>query len=111
MTGTGSPGVPERNSGWTLYMIRTADGRLYTGITTDLERRLAEHSAGGRRGAKALRGRAPLQIVFRCEFTDRSQASTAEYRIKQLNRGMKERLVMGDITIQSVLGQSVLGAE
>lgn len=103
MTDTGSPGVPERDSGWTLYMVRTADSRLYTGITTDLERRLTEHRAGGQRGAKALRGRAPLQLVFCCEFSDRSQASRAEYRVKQLSRVVKERLVTGDITIQSVL--------
>ncbi|MEZ5491442.1 MAG: GIY-YIG nuclease family protein [Gammaproteobacteria bacterium] len=100
---TGISDSPVRGSGWMLYLIRTADDRLYTGITTDLDRRLTEHRAGGRRGAKALRGRAPLQLVFSCEFVDRSQASAAEYRVKQLSRIMKERLVTGDITIQSLL--------
>jgi len=88
---------------WLLYILRTADARLYTGITTDLERRVAEHSQGGPLGAKALRGRAPLQVVFTSPFADRSQASIAEYRVKQLTKATKERLIAGDITIQSVL--------
>lgn len=95
---------PER--GWWLYLIRSADARLYTGITTDLTRRLREHTEDPRRGARALRGRAPLQLVFSYEFPDRGQASVAEYRVKQLSRSMKERLVAGDITIQSVLAAS-----
>jgi len=90
-------------SHWLLYILRTADARLYTGITTDLERRVAEHNHGGALAAKALRGRAPLQVVFTYPFEDRSQASVAEYRIKQLTRATKERLIAGDITLQSVL--------
>lgn len=89
--------------GWTLYMLRAADGRLYTGITTDLQRRVSEHRLGGRLGAKALRGKAPLKVVFTCPFADRSAASVAEYRIKQLSRATKERLLSGDITLQSLL--------
>ena len=94
-----------QKSVWKLYIIRSSDSRLYTGITTDLARRLDEHREGGPRGAKALRGRGPLQLVFSCEFADRSAASAAEYRVKQLTRAMKERLVAGDISIQSVLMQ------
>ena len=90
-------------SPWVLYVLRTADERLYTGITTDLQRRLAEHAQGGKLAAKALRGRAPLQVVFTSPFADRSQASAAEYRVKQLTRAGKERLIAGDITIQSLL--------
>ncbi|MBT8145778.1 MAG: GIY-YIG nuclease family protein [Gammaproteobacteria bacterium] len=86
-----------------LYILRTADARLYTGITTDLERRFAEHSQGGQLGAKALRGRAPLQVVYTSPFNDRSQASVAEYRVKRLTRAAKERLIAGDISMQSVL--------
>ena len=94
--------IPPR---WTLYMLRAADGRLYTGITTDLQRRVSEHRLGGRLGAKALRGKAPLKIVFTCPFADRSAASVAEYRIKQLSRAAKERLLSGDITLQSLLNK------
>jgi putative endonuclease len=96
-----------QRSPWVLYILRAADARLYTGITTDLERRVAEHSEGGRLAAKALRGRAPLQLVFSSGFEDRSQASVAEYRVKRLSRAVKERLVAGDITIQSVLAGDV----
>ena len=88
---------------WVLYMLRTADSRLYTGITTDLARRFAEHCQGGRLAAKALRGRTPLQLVYSTTFDNRSQASVAEYRIKRLSRAAKEQLVAGDITIQSIL--------
>ncbi len=89
--------------GWTLYMVRSADSRLYTGITTDPGRRIEEHRRGGRRGAKALRGRAPLNLVFSCSFADRSTALTAEYRVKQLSRSMKERLIAGEFTLQSLI--------
>lgn len=92
---------------WVLYILRTADARLYTGITTDLERRVTEHSQGGALGAKALRGRSPFTVVFISPFADRSQASVAEYRVKQLNRVAKERLIAGDVTIQSVLAGDV----
>ena len=92
---------------WLLYILKTADARLYTGITTDLSRRLAEHSQGGKSAAKALRGRAPLEVVFTSPFADRSAASIAEYRVKQLSRAGKDRLIAGDISIQSVLSGDV----
>jgi putative endonuclease len=85
-------------SGWHVYMIRTARGQLYTGISTDVQRRLAEHEQG-RAGAKSLRGKGPLALVWQCEANDRSHASQLEYRIKQLSRQDKERLVSGEITV------------
>lgn len=100
--GKTSAGNPTQSL-WVLYMLRTADSRLYTGITTDLARRFAEHCQGGRRAAKAVRGRTPLQLVYSSTFDNRSRASVAEYRVKRLSRAAKERLVAGDITIQSIL--------
>ena len=73
-------------------MVRTAAGHLYTGISNDVPRRFAQHQAG--RGAKALKGKGPLQLVFQCEAGDRSQASKLEYRLKQLNKSQKEALVL-----------------
>jgi len=73
-------------------MLRCADDSLYTGIATDVDRRLAEHSSG-RRGAKYLKGRLPVSLVFVYEAGDRSSASRLEYRIKRLSRAEKERLV------------------
>ncbi|MFI8414994.1 GIY-YIG nuclease family protein [Serratia sp. NPDC078593] len=72
-------------------MLRLPSGMLYTGITTDVTRRLAQHQAG--KGAKALRGKGELTLAFQCEAGDRSQALRLEYRIKQLSKKEKERLV------------------
>ena len=76
---------------WRLYILRTASGMLYTGITNDVQRRFAQHQCG--KGAKALRGKGPLELVFHCEAGDRSLASKLEYQVKQLKRQEKIRLV------------------
>ena len=86
---------------WYLYLIRSHDNRLYTGITTDVERRLSEHRAG--KGAKALRGRGTLTLVFSQRVGDRSQALRIEYRIKQLSKIQKERLVNQDIRLEDLI--------
>jgi len=77
---------------FSLYLLRCADGSLYTGIATDVARRLREH-ADARRGARYLRGRAPYQLVFACEVGDRSAASRIEHCIKRLGKAEKEQLV------------------
>jgi putative endonuclease len=76
---------------WHLYLLRMPGGMLYTGITTDVARRLAQHQAGS--GAKALRGKGSLDLVFHCPVGDRSSALRLEYRVKQLSKKQKERLV------------------
>ena len=87
--------------GWFLYLIRTADNTLYTGITTDVQRRLAQHQAG--KGAKALRGKEGLALAFFAEVGERGLALKLEYRIKQLSKRQKERLVAGDGTFEALL--------
>jgi putative endonuclease len=82
---------PAVSSLWHLYMLRTPSGMLYTGITTDVIRRLQQHQSG--KGAKALRGKGELTLVFHCPAGDRSQASKLEYQIKQLSKKQKEQLV------------------
>ena len=84
---------------WFVYLILCADGSLYTGITTDVERRLQEHQQGAPRGARYLRGRGPLQVVYQCTATDRSQASVLECRIKRLSKLQKQRLVAGELEL------------
>ena len=74
-----------------VYLIRCGDDTLYTGYTTNVERRLEEHQRGD--GAKYTRGRGPLELVHIEEFTTRSAAMTREYEIKQLSRDAKERLI------------------
>ncbi len=72
-------------------MLRCADGSLYTGITTDVPRRVSEHERG-KRGAKYLRGRGPFELVYQRTVGDRSVATRIEYRVKQLPRIEKENL-------------------
>lgn len=76
---------------WHLYMLRMPSGMLYTGITTDVGRRVAQHQAG--KGAKALRGKGELELVFHYQVGDRSTALKLEYRVKQLSKKQKESLV------------------
>ncbi|WP_147199979.1 GIY-YIG nuclease family protein [Pantoea sp. MBD-2R] len=76
---------------WHLYIVQTAKGMLYTGITNDVARRFSQHQTG--KGAKALRGKGPLTLLFYCEAGDRSSASKLEYQVKQLKRQDKIRLV------------------
>ena len=76
---------------WKLYILRCGDGSLYTGITTDVERRLETHRSG--KGAKYTRGRGPLELVYREECGDHSAALKRELEIKKLPREEKEKLI------------------
>ncbi len=78
---------------WKVYILRCNDGSLYTGITTDLQRRLAEHNNQGIKSAKYLRGRAPCTLVYYEHVGDRATASKREYAIKSLSKDAKEHLV------------------
>ncbi|GAB5497989.1 MAG: hypothetical protein PsegKO_03000 [Pseudohongiellaceae bacterium] len=99
-------------SSWTLYLLRCADGSLYTGITTDLQRRLQEHSGelGSGRGAKSLRGRQPLTVAYQLPVASKSIGLQLEYRIKQLRRKDKERLVLGGLDPASLLPSEAVAA-
>ena len=76
---------------WYLYMVRCRDGSLYTGITTDVVRRFAEHQ--GNAGAKYLRGREPLQLALQKKVGSRSLAMGVESRVKKLPKANKEELL------------------
>lgn len=75
---------------WTVYILECADKTLYTGITTDMERRLAEHCKGI--GAKYTRGRAPYKIIYTEQYLTKSDASRREAEIKSLKRERKLKL-------------------
>ena len=77
---------------WVVYILECKDGTLYTGITDDLERRLAAHNAG--KGAKYTRGRGPLRLHYKENCEDHSHALRREYAIKQLPRA--EKLALGN---------------
>lgn len=87
---------------YSVYILRCGDGSLYTGIAIDVARRLREHAAGAR-GAKYLRGRGPLQLVFSRPVGDRCRASRAEHRIKQLDRPRKEALIDGTVSFAELI--------
>ena len=82
---------------WHLYLIRCDDGALYTGITTDVQRRLQEHRRN--RGARRLRGRGPLELVFAQAVGDRGLALRLESAVKRWSKARKERLVGGQIRL------------
>ena len=77
---------------WTVYIIEADDGRLYTGVTTDMERRWREH-LDGRGGAKFFRGRKPQALRYTEPALDRSAAQRREHRIKGMSRQAKLRLI------------------
>ena len=76
-----------------LYILRCSDDTLYTGITTDIKRRIAEHN-GGQKGARYTRARQPVSLVYSEEYDDRSSASKREYYIKhKMSRKDKSKLI------------------
>jgi len=82
-------------SDWWVYMVRCRSGRLYTGITTDTERRFREHCGEGGRGARFFRSDPPEAMVYTEAAVDRSAASKREAAIKKLSRQQKLRLIDG----------------
>jgi putative endonuclease len=89
------------NTRYSVYILRCNDDTYYTGIATDVERRVAEHH-GTARGAKYLQGRGPLTLVYSAAVGDRSRASKVEYRIKQLDRKTKEALIAGHMSLPDI---------
>jgi len=77
---------------WFTYMLKCSDGSLYTGITTDLERRVKEHNTSNK-GAKYTKTRRPVKLVYSESHTDRSTSSKREYEIKKLNRTDKLKII------------------
>lgn len=78
---------------WKVYIVRCSDDTLYTGITTDTERRLYEHNTPTGKGAKYTRMRQPVELVYVKEMKSKSDAAKEEYRIKQLSREDKLKLI------------------
>ena len=79
---------------WSIYILRCADGSLYTGVALDVMRRLQEHQSQGPKAAKYVRWRTPLQLVYTREVGSRSEALKEEWRIKRLSKAHKEQLVV-----------------
>ncbi len=78
---------------WFVYILKCADASLYTGVTTDLERRLQEHNQNDRLGAKYTRTRRPVSLQYHETCTGRSHACQREAAIKKLSRRAKLKLI------------------
>ena len=88
---------------WSVYLLRCRGGALYTGIASDVARRLKEHRQG--RGAKFLRGKGPLRLVFKQVVGAKGLALRVEYRIKQLPKARKEALLKRKGLLSRVVAQ------
>ena len=85
--------TPDDKKKWSVYILQsTVTGRYYTGVTTDVGRRLQEHNTS-RRGAKATRAGRPWQIVYLEGVSSKGEALSREHQIKRMNRAAKRRLV------------------
>lgn len=85
---TKSPDQP-----WFVYLLRCADGSLYTGITTNLNRRLEEHNSQSPKGARYTRARQPVSLAYHEPARNRSEASKREYEIKRMTKNKKLGLI------------------
>lgn len=90
-------------------MVRDGQGRLYTGISTDVARRFTQHQSG--KGARALRGRGPLQLVWQQAVGDQSTALRLEYALKQKPKTYKEALVRGEQALVAIIQPTLAPAQ
>ncbi len=81
------------NGGWQVYILCCADSSLYTGITTDLKRRVEEHNSHTTSAARYTRSRQPVKLVYHEQASSRTEAAKREYVIKQLSRSLKLALI------------------
>ena len=76
---------------WFVYMLRCRDNSIYTGITNNLNKRIRAHMSGN--GSKYLRGRLPVELIYKEDFLNRSTASKREIEVKKLKKKEKELLI------------------
>ena len=91
---------------WSVYLLRCGNGALYTGIATDVSRRLVEHREAKGKGAKYLRGRGPLRLVLRKAIGSKGLALSVEARIKKLSKAHKEALIGQDDMIERIIARA-----
>ncbi|MDA0988491.1 MAG: GIY-YIG nuclease family protein [Chloroflexi bacterium] len=93
-------------SDWYLYLIRCRDGTLYTGISTDVDRRFAQHQGTWNAGSKYLKGRGPLRLVFQEKLGSRSLALKVERRVKRMSKAGKEKLIEGSGYVVQIMNRA-----
>ncbi len=79
---------------WYVYIVQCSDNSLYTGISTDIIRRVQEHNESNDKGAKSLRGRRPVKLAYFEEYNSQSEARIREAAIKKWKREYKIKLIM-----------------
>lgn len=89
---------------WYLYLVRCGDGTLYTGISTDVDRRLAEHRGG--KGARYMRGRGPLLLARTLRVGPVGDALKVERKVKRMSPARKEKLIQGKVRLKDLLKAS-----
>ena len=95
-----TPQIEKQNSQtWNVYIVRCRDNSCYTGITTDIQRRLIEHNSP-RGGAKYTRARQPVALIYHEQVSSRSAAAKREHQIKQMSHSAKEALADSDKTLK-----------
>jgi putative endonuclease len=92
-------------SDWYLYLVRCQNGSLYTGISTDVARRFAQHQGEGGAGSKYLKSREPLVLVFQKKLGSRSLALGVESKVKKLSKARKEELIRANTRIDEIIKQ------
>ena len=93
-----TPQIDRKNSTtWYVYIVRCRDNSCYTGITTDIQRRLVEHNSPGN-GAKYTRARQPVALIYHEQVSSRSAAAKREHEIKKMTHSAKEDLASSDKT-------------
>ena len=88
---------------WSVYLVRCATGALYTGIATDVARRLTDHRQAQGKGAKYLRGKGPLRLVFEKKIGAKGLALSVESHIKKLSKARKEALIGQEHLINEII--------
>jgi len=78
---------------WYVYIVRSADNSLYTGITVDVSRRVIEHNTSNTKGSKSLRGKRPVVLAYTEKYSSRSKATARECDIKRMSRAEKLALI------------------
>ena len=89
-------------SDWSVYFIQTRLNTLYAGISTDVERRLREH-ANSKKGARYLKGKGPLTLMWQHQVGSKGAALRLEYQLKQLTKAQKISLITGRMSLQQLV--------
>ena len=98
-----------KQNAWSVYILQCGNGTLYTGVTTDVPRRLDEHASGGPRSARFTRAFAPVTLVYSCLIGPKRLAHRVEYRLKRLCRENKTAVAKENFSKTELL--NLLGME